>query len=72
MEEIRFAFPGWPREAFPTCFVENGDGSTAAWYGPVAKDLVGFQVLDGYGDVVCGDVGWENGGSGVVVEDVLG
>ena len=71
VEEVRFVFPGWPQEAFPVCFVENGDGSTPASYGPVARDLVDLQTLDGHGDVVCGDV--KRGGfGGVVVEDVLG
>ena len=70
MEEVRFALPGWPQEAFPVCFVENGDDSTPASYGPVAGNLVDLQTLDGHGDVVCGDV--EGGGLfGVVVEEVL-
>ena len=56
MEEIRFAFPGWPQEAFPVCFVENGDGSAPASYGLVAGNLVDLQTLDGHGDVVGGDV----------------
>ena len=69
-EEVRFAFPGWPQEAFPVSFVENGDGSVSASYGPVAGNLVDLQTLDGHGDVVCEDV--EGGGFvGVVVEDVL-
>ena len=37
VEEVRFTFPGWPREAFPVCFVENGDGSAPPSYGPVAR-----------------------------------
>ena len=71
VEEIRFAFQGWPQEAFPVCFVYNRDGSPLASYGPVASDLVDLQTLDRHGDVVCGDV--KGGGvGGVVVEDVLG
>ena len=69
VEEIRFAFQGWPQEAFPVCFVYNRDGSPLASYGPVASDLVDLQTLDRHGDVVCGDV--EGGGFvGIVVEDV--
>ena len=71
LEEVRFAFPGWPQEAFPVCFVENGDGSAPASYGPVARDLFDLQTLDEHGDVVCGDVKW-GGFGGVVVADVLG
>ena len=56
VEEVRFAFPGWPQEAFPVCFVEIGDGSATASYGPVARDLVDLQTLDEHGDVVCRDV----------------
>ena len=71
VEEVCFAFPGWPQEAFPVCFIENGDGPAPASYGPVARDLVDLQTLDGHGDVVRGDV---KGGrfGGVVVEGVLG
>ena len=70
VEEVRFAFPGWPQEAFLVCFVENGDGSASASYEPVAGNLADLQTLDRHGDVVCGDV--EGGGfGGVVVEDVL-
>ena len=70
VEEVRFAFPGWPQEAFLVCFVENGDGSASAAYEPVAGNLADLQTLDRHGDVVCGDV--EGGGfGGVVVEDVL-
>ena len=36
VEEIRFAFQGWPQEAFPVCFVYNRDGSPLASYGPVS------------------------------------
>ena len=72
VEQVRFAFPGWAQEAFPGRFVENGDGSAPASYGPVAGNLVDLQTLqtlDGHGDVVCGDVeGW--GFCCVVVEDV--
>ena len=68
---VRFAFPGWPQEAPPGCFVENGDRSAPASYGPVARNLVDFQALDGHGDAVCGDMK-RGGGCGVVVEDVLG
>ena len=60
VEEVRFAFPGWPQEAFPVCFVQNGDGSAPASYGPVAGNLVDLQTLDGNGGVVCGDV-WKGG-----------
>ena len=56
VEEVRFAFPGWPQEAFPVCFVENGDGSAPVSCGPVTGNLVDLHTLDGYGDVVCGDV----------------
>ena len=71
LEEVRFAFPGWPQEAFPVCFVENGGGSAPASYGPVARDLVDVQTLDGHGDVVCGDV--KGGGiRGVVVSAYWG
>ena len=53
------------------CSAENGDGSAPASDGPVARDLVDLQTLDGHGDVVCGDV--KGGGfGGVVDEDVLG
>ena len=38
------------------CFVENGDCSAPASYGPVARNLVDLQTLDGHRDVVCGDV----------------
>ena len=38
------------------CSAENGDGSAPASDGPVARDLVDLQTLDGHGDVVCGDV----------------
>ena len=38
------------------CFVENSDDSAPASCGPVAGSLVGLQVLDGHGDVVCCDV----------------
>ena len=70
VEEVRFAFPGWPQETFPACFVENGDGSAPASYGSVAGNPVDLQTLDGHGDVVCGEV--EGGGfGGVVVEDAL-
>ena len=70
VEEVRFAFPGWPQEAFSMCFVTNGDGSAPASYGPVAGNLVDLQTLDRHRDVVCGDV--EGGGfGGVVVEDLL-
>ena len=52
------------------CFVETIDGSAPAPYGPVAKDHVDLQTLDGHADVVCGDV--KGGGfGGVAVEDVL-
>ena len=30
VKEVRFVCPGWPQEAFPVCFVENGDGSAPA------------------------------------------
>ena len=30
VEEVRFAFPGWPQEAFLVCFVENGDDAAPA------------------------------------------
>ena len=52
VEEVCFALPGWPQKAFPVCFVENGDGSAPALYGPVAGNLVDLQMLDGHGDVV--------------------
>ena len=65
VEEVRFAFPGWPQEAFSMCFVTNGDGSAPASYGPVAGNLVDLQTLDGHGHVVCCDV--EGGGGSVVV-----
>ena len=69
VEEVHFAFPGWPQEAFPVFFLENGDGFAPASYGPIAGNLVDLQTLDGHGDV-CGDVeGW--GFGGVVVGDVL-
>ena len=71
VEEVRFAFPGWSQEAFSVCFEKNGDGSAPASYGPVARNLGSLQTLDGYGDLVCGDVK-EGGFGGVVVEDVLG
>ena len=45
VEEVRFAFPGWPQEAFAVCFVENGDASAPASYEPVAGNLVDFQTL---------------------------
>ena len=52
------------------CFVENGDGSAPAAYGPVAGNLVDLKTIDGHEDIVCGDA--EGGGvGGVVVEDVL-
>ena len=70
-EEVRFTLQGWPQEAFPVRFVEHGDGSAPASYGPVARNLVDLQTLDGHGDVVCGDV--KGGGlGGAVVEDVMG
>ena len=71
VEEVRFAFPGWPQEAFPVCSAENGDGSAPASDGPVARDLVDLQTLDGHRGVVCGEV--KRGGfGGAVVEDILG
>ena len=71
VEEVRFAFPGWPQEAFPVCFVENGDGSARPRTDRWLKDLVDLQTLNGHGDVVCGDVQGVGFG-GVVTEDVLG
>ena len=71
VEEVRFAFPEWPQEAFPVCFVENSDSSAPASYEPVARDLVDLHTLDGHGDVVCGDVK-EGRSGGVVFEDVSG
>ena len=53
---FRFALPGWLQRTFPVCFVENGDDSTTASYGPVTGNLVDPQTLDGHGDVVCGNV----------------
>ena len=70
VEEVRFAFPGWPQRAFSVRFVEDGNGSAAASYGPVAGNLVDLQTLDGHGAVVCGDLGGGEFGV-VVVEDVL-
>ena len=52
------------------CFVENGDGSAPAAYGPVAGNLTDLQMLGGCEDVVCADTGRGEFG-GVVVEDVL-
>ena len=40
LAEVRFAFPGWPQEAFPVCSVENGDGSAPASYGPVTGKIL--------------------------------
>ena len=70
VEEVCFACPGWPQKAFPVCFVENGDGSTPASYGPVAGNLVDLRTLDGHGEVVGGGVEGE-GFFGVFAEDVL-
>ena len=70
VEGVRFAFPGWPQEALPVCFVKNDDGSAPATYGPLARNVVDVQTLDGYRDVR-GDV--EGGGfGGVAVEEILG
>ena len=70
IEEVRFAFPRWPQEAFPVSFLENGDDSAPASYGPVAGNLVDLRTLDGHGGVVCGGV--EGGGfGGIVAKDVL-
>ena len=56
---------------FSSVFRRKRRCSVPASYGPVARDLVDPQTLDGHGDVVCGDV--TGGGIGAVVsEDVLG
>ena len=41
------------------CFVENGDGSAPASYGPVAGNLADPQTFDGNGDVF--SVTWKRG-----------
>ena len=53
---VRFAFPGWPQEAPPGCFVENDDDSSPTSYGSVGGNLVDLQTLDGHRNVVRGDV----------------
>ena len=65
VKEVRFAFPGWPREAIRACFVESVDDSAPASHGPVAENLGDLQTLDGHGTVVLDDV--EGGGVGGVV-----
>ena len=57
--------PGGPQEV-----LENDVDSAPASYGLVAGNLVDLQMLDGDGDVVCGDVDGGRFGD-VVVKDVL-
>ena len=68
-EEVRFAFPGWPQKSFPVCSVENGDFHPGLERSGGCKSCQLLR-LDGYGDVICGDVE-EGGFGGVVVEDVV-
>ena len=38
VEGVRFAFPGWPQEALPVCFVKNDDGSCLLYTSPSPRD----------------------------------